>query len=490
MKKLLVIISLLLLGSLMVLAEDFSFIDPEDLSLKAGPTEPGEQLSILWLEAMAYPKVIKEDRTLSLGLQLTSKVDSVVASFDFNQDQVDLSSYDGMSWDGIYELSDAVAPGLHIVRYVVTIAQGSIQRTLNFLVEKPEGLAEKEDGVALGEISELKQWPLTVSTTCSAIVDGMTRILYAGERVSGIAKVPWYKIVLEDGRQGWIPQTMVQEPVDQYSALGYDAYHSGDYEAAVNYYNDAVTVDPNFARGHFWLAKTYSKLGNLDAAFHAIKRAVALNDRDMDYKVLATVLAQKYFETAREKFRAKRYHEAIVAYQRVLDLKSNSFRSWIDLGRSYQALGFPYEARAAWREALKANPESQETYALLNIEFDPSVLTKFAQKTSPAKELVEQKKGLPPALADDSLEIILAGSTKKGTKIEAAIKSVITLTKSLGTPVIEKGWEITKKGEEFLVSYVCEQGMGALEAFEWKVDVDTKHFVAYNDNARTLMSRW
>jgi hypothetical protein len=85
---------------------------------------------------------------------------------------------------------------------------------------------------------------------------------------------------------------------------------------------------------------------------------------------------------------------------------------------------------------------------------------------------------------------VLDQKTSKGTRLESAIKSVVALTKSLGTPVVVKGWQIRKKGEKSIVKYVCEQSGGALETFDWLVDVDTRQVLPGNDNARLLMSRW
>jgi len=56
--------------------------------------------------------------------------------------------------------------------------------------------------------------------------------------------------------------------------------------------------------------------------------------------------------------------------------------------------------------------------------------------------------------------------------------------------VVEKGWKTQKNGDKYLVRYLCEQGVGVVEAFEWLVDIDTKHLSANNDNAKILMERW
>jgi hypothetical protein len=64
------------------------------------------------------------------------------------------------------------------------------------------------------------------------------------------------------------------------------------------------------------------------------------------------------------------------------------------------------------------------------------------------------------------------------------------MTKSLGTPIVEKGWQVRRRGEKFLVSFLCVQSGGALDSFDWLVDVDTRQVQPHNDNARLLMSRW
>ena len=33
-------------------------IEPADISIKAGPTEPGEKLALVWVEAFVYPRVV------------------------------------------------------------------------------------------------------------------------------------------------------------------------------------------------------------------------------------------------------------------------------------------------------------------------------------------------------------------------------------------------------------------------------------------------
>jgi tetratricopeptide (TPR) repeat protein len=496
------LIAVSLFAALTAGAADRSFIDQDSLSLKAGPTSPGEELSFAWLESYVYPKVVKDERTVSLGVRLASKVNAVSASFDFGGEKVALTSYDGMGWNGIYKISDKVSSGLHVVKYTIYNDKGKIQRTVEFFVKDSVDLANKEKNVSQGEAVSSQGWPLTVTTNCTAYVGKNAREIRAGQKIVGLSKVSWYKAVFEDGKTGWLPATMVSEPLEEYCELGYKAYLDRNYAAAIKHYKNTIEIDPKFVRGHFWLAKSYYRTGDLEAAYDAIMEAMRLAERDIDSKVFATTLAQGYFKIAHSKFRKGSYNQAIAVYQKILDLKPSSVLSWIELGKCYSKLGFHGEAQSAWREALKIEPNNKTIHALLEIDISSPAQAKIekvekkAEKKQEHKVVIEEmvkvkeKASLSPVSAEDSLNIVKDGKTRKGTTIRSAINSVISLTKSLGTPVNEKGWETQNRGSDFIVRYICEQGAGVIEAFEWLVDVKTRRVSANNDNARLLMDRW
>jgi len=494
MRKIAVFVSLVLMVSASISwGMDRSIIDRNDLSLKAGPTDPGEGVSMVWLESYVYPKVVKEDRVVSLGVRGTSKIESVTAYFDFSQDKVALTSYDGLYWSGAFKIPDNVVPGLHVARYSVKGRSGRIRRTVEFFIEESADFSKKGKPFSQGEAVVSQSWPLTVTATSAALVGGSSRILFAGQKVVGIYKVPWYKVVFEDGEEGFVAAAVVKEPLEDYYKQGYEAYRNKDFSSAIEAYKTTIAIKPDFVKGHLWLAKSYYHSGDMTSAYRSIMEALRLDERDMNCRVFANKLASKYYDTARAKFNAGRYNEAVASYQKVLELKPNSALSWIELGQCYAKLDVPMGARAAWREALKIEPENKQLHALLNISVAPMSLARRSNKGQRKLQraaLTKTASEMPPVLMDDSLVVLKAGKTKKGTRIDAALKSVIALTKSLGTPVVEKGWKTVKKGDKFLVRYFCEQGAGAVEAFDWLVDIDTKRISANNANARLLMNRW
>jgi tetratricopeptide (TPR) repeat protein len=443
----------------------------DNLSLKAGPTEPGESLSLVWVEAMVYPKLLKDERVISLGVRTASRVKRVEASFDFSPAKEVLASSDGMFWNNTYKLPKKTASGVHVVRYQISGAGGSIQRTVEFFIESPLSLANDQ--------AERAKKEAAVTSTCTALSGNMSRVVLAGQKLTAISKVPWYKVIFDDGQEGWVSSTRVKEPTEEYYNAGYKAYKAGDFASAIHSYRNAVMVDPDFVKGYLWLAKSYAASGDLDSAADNIARALKLDERDLDSRIVANSLSQKYYAAGHALFRKGSYQESTANFRKAVDLKPNSTLSWIELGKSLNQLGFAAEARTAWKEALKYDPENRELYSLLNLKYAPEVAAKPAAADAVA-----------PLLVNDSLKIVQQEKTKKGTAIESAIKSVVMMTRSLGTPIVEKGWQIRRQGEKFVVSYLCEQAGKALESFDWLVDVDTRQVLPNNDNARLLMSRW
>ena len=331
-------------------------IDRNNLSLKAGPTEPGEKLSLVWLESFVYPKTVKDDRIVSLGVRTTAKVTAVRAKFDFADAPVLLASTDGLTWSSAYSIPARVPDGVHVVRYQISGDRGSIQRTIDFYVEKLTG-GQGNQSVSQGETLQNSGWPLTVTASCTVIADGGNRLLNAGQVLTSIAKMPWYKVLLNDGREGWIPASYVKEPTEDYYKLGCQALAEKNFMAAVKYFQNTVTVDPNYVKGYIGLASAWLGQQKLDEAADAVKSALRLDERDIDARVVAESLAQNYYENGRAKARQGRWHEAVLADLKAVELKSAFAEAWQALSEGYRQIGMAAEANEARTKALRNNPQ-------------------------------------------------------------------------------------------------------------------------------------
>jgi tetratricopeptide (TPR) repeat protein len=431
-----------------------------EYSIKAGPTDPSEALAMAWVEAFVYPKNVKGDNIISLGVRTTSLVTKVKAHLDFSARPVALESKDGMTWNGIASLPPNLSSGLHLVRYEIVGQKGTIRRTVEFFVTKRIDLAQKNPSVSYGEVAEFDFFPLTVATTCSITIGAKERLLYPGQKLLGISKLPWYRVQLEDGSETWISACFVKDPEEELLKEGVRAFQKEEWEKAISQFRKVLALNSKSAPAYFWLAKTYVKQGLWEEAVSSLSSALEIAPRDLEGRQLADKLAHKFLMQGNEKLKRKNFRAAAVDFRRSLDLNPNFAAAKKNLAVCLEKLHLKDEAIGQL-----AQPEDKKE----------------------TKALAERPR---LGISSESLALVRATKTFKGSNLESALKSVIALTRSLGTPVLEKGWQVRNLGEKILVSYLCEQGAGAKESFDWLVDIDTRQVFPSNENARLLMSRW
>jgi TolB-like protein/DNA-binding SARP family transcriptional activator/Flp pilus assembly protein TadD len=78
------------------------------------------------------------------------------------------------------------------------------------------------------------------------------------------------------------------------AALGWVRYYAGEYELAVAQCQRTLDLDPDFELAHLWLGQALERLGRLDEAEDAVRRAVELGDRSaISRAALARILAHQ-----------------------------------------------------------------------------------------------------------------------------------------------------------------------------------------------------
>ncbi len=398
-------------------AVSFSDMDSQGVSLKAGPSDPDERLSIAWIESALYPKNVEKGREIFVEVKVTSKVKKVFAQFDFDpsNEKVALYSDDGLSWSRVYKTPDKISSGIHVAKIVIEGKSGAtIKRTLDFAAV--EGAA-KTASDATYDVSVIKTAPVVENgETVSQLLPGV--------RVSALYKAPFYRVKLSDGKEGWVEASKINEPAEEQYLLGYRSFIARDWNAAENYYKEAIRLDPAHLRARYWLAKTYKKLGK-DALAVRELREVINNDKE--------------FQNARKL---------------ALSISEDDFKD------------------------------------ILGVKVEAAKVEVLSQKR-PQTAIVETKTSRD--FVKDSVTLVQGSKTNKGTSISAAIKSVLALTRSLGSKIYEDGWNVTSDGKGFLVRFACRQERGnkvEAENFDWKIDPDRARITPISDNSRLLMNRW
>lgn len=164
-----------------------------------------------------------------------------------------------------------------------------------------------------------------------------------------------------------------------------EALNNGYYQTAIHYANKEITIDPKNAEVYLIIGKAYSRLNETEKAFENFNTAVnllpgyetyvsrgleylknlTLNKaiEDFDKAVLYNESNQElYFTRAYTKSLNEDFEGAIEDYKKTIELDSNYFAAYINLGNIYGRLGYEYDAINCFSKAINIQPENPDGY--------------------------------------------------------------------------------------------------------------------------------
>ncbi len=184
-------------------------------------------------------------------------------------------------------------------------------------------------------------------------------------------------------------QAMLIDPdyARAYRSKGDVLYALKRYEEALAAYEQAIRLDPNYARMHRNRGDILKHLGHYEEALAAYEQTIRLEPNvARDYNNKGNVLfSLKRYEEALAAYetatrldvgfadaynnkgntlaRLTRYLEALVAYEQAIRLNPGDATTYNNNGRTLHHLGRYHEALAAFEEAIRLNPYSTGTYS-------------------------------------------------------------------------------------------------------------------------------
>ena len=175
--------------------------------------------------------------------------------------------------------------------------------------------------------------------------------------------------------------------------LGYQEQNGkADYTAAAQFFQQAITLDPNFAMAYARLGVTYYNLGQTDRAMENLGKAYELRDRASDREKL--YISAHYQDTVTGDLEAARqayaswarlyprdeiplsnlgtiylnigeFESALATFLKLRELSPESGLSYGGLVSSYAFLNRPEEAKAVVKEAQARGSDSPENHMSL-----------------------------------------------------------------------------------------------------------------------------
>ena len=126
----------------------------------------------------------------------------------------------------------------------------------------------------------------------------------------------------------------------------------GKRDAAVESYEKAIAIKPDWAEAYANIGSARSQQGNLDAAIAYYQKALALKPE----------LAILHFNLGNSFLQQHRYEEAVTHYRGVLKVKPDWPEVHGNIGNAFSMLGQLEEALASYQQALALKPDWAEVY--------------------------------------------------------------------------------------------------------------------------------
>lgn len=152
---------------------------------------------------------------------------------------------------------------------------------------------------------------------------------------------------------GWfnISLLIAQQP------LATDLYHQGekafsanDYYLAIDFFLEAVEVNPSYIEPYKGLMKAYNILGEEEKSFIYAQKTLAYAKNDFDFYVLYADLLRKRGD----------YSESFFYLKKILDVQENHLEALLGMARLYQDQGNPLLAQRYYRFLFDLYPSSTQ----------------------------------------------------------------------------------------------------------------------------------
>ena len=192
--------------------------------------------------------------------------------------------------------------------------------------------------------------------------------------------------------------------------LGASHAKIGNLDKAIQSYQHALSLNPNYAEGYNNLGVVLKDKGNINKAIEAYQKALSLKpDYPEAYSNMGNVLKDK-----------DKIDEAIKAYKKALSLKPNYPEAYSNMGNALQVTGKLEEAIEAYEKALSLKPNYVKVYLNMGAAF------KGQGKLEKAIEAYNKALSIIPNYAEAYLSLAIAHKDQGNVEdaIEACNRSI------------------------------------------------------------------
>jgi tetratricopeptide (TPR) repeat protein len=135
--------------------------------------------------------------------------------------------------------------------------------------------------------------------------------------------------------------TELKESAENYFNIAYSFGEKGEHVKAIEYYDKAIALNPNFEEAWFNKGFRLGKLERHEEAIECYNKAIALNPND----------EEAWFNKGFVLGELGRHEEAIESYDKAIALNPNDEEAWFNKGVVLEKLGHKDEAERCFQKA-------------------------------------------------------------------------------------------------------------------------------------------
>lgn len=149
---------------------------------------------------------------------------------------------------------------------------------------------------------------------------------------------------------------------DRLHRAGLSHYHAGEYEKAIEAYEQAIQLSPRSVETYYNLGMAYGSLGRYRDAVEVYNRALRI---EPEY-------APAHYNLGHAYSNLKQFEKAIRAFQHAIQYDPDNLEAYLALGKAYSDSGKREKAIDTLEQAIRRKPDDPYVYYNLGLLYFPS----------------------------------------------------------------------------------------------------------------------
>lgn len=256
--------------------------------------------------------------------------------------------------------------------------------------------------------------------------------------------------------------------------------NSSEWNVAIDKFQESIKLEPIFTEAHCELSRAYFEIGNLDAAKNTAERALELRYEYPPAQKLLVEIKKRYYYNGEIYFNREEYIQAIVEFQKAVEIDQDFKGAHRFAGEAYLKLGDLEKAEKGARDSLNIDR---------NYELAQELLEKIKQKHKEYGDNYRDRKAYTEALIsyqhairiDDKYKEVYNNLGIVYRNMQEYNRAIIAYQKAIN---IDRRCQATHNNLSIVYRKIGEYDK-AIRSLERAIEIKPDYQIAYYNLART-----